>query len=225
MNQESVTLAWAQFPAGGWLDERRRRVLQSLPSRTISPERQLVSGRADLGTSAEALTTAVHHRCWRTEEFFHGRTIGQFLTACGVEFGHNRISEIHKQTAFAGGLKEMGASFICQMSRHSHGACLTYGAISELSTVEGYGVFANRTENPILAEILRRLAKDERRHFAFCYNQAKNQLQARNAERLTTFIIKRFWLPVGGGKIQRGSELGLELRSEWRRGRKNCAAY
>jgi hypothetical protein len=76
---------------------------------------------------------------------------------------------------------------------------LTYGAISELSTLEGYGVLARRTQNPILAEILRRLAKDERRHFSFYYNKAKSQLQQRNAQRLTTFIIKHFWLPVGGG--------------------------
>ena len=93
----------------------------------------------------------------------------------------------------------MGASLICQLSRHFHGAYLTYGAISELSTLEGYGVIARRTQNPILAEIMRRLAKDERRHFSFYYNKAKNQLQQRNAQRLTTFIIKHFWLPVGGG--------------------------
>jgi hypothetical protein len=96
-------------------------------------------------------------------------------------------------------LKEMGASFICRLSRHFHGAYLTYGAISELSTLEGYGVLASRTQNPILAEILRRLAKDERRHFSFYYNKAKLQLQARSAQKLTTFIIKKFWLPVGGG--------------------------
>jgi hypothetical protein len=60
-------------------------------------------------------------------------------------------------------------------------------------------VLASRTQNPILADILRRLAKDERRHFSFYYNKAKLELQARNAQRLTTFIIKYFWLPVGVG--------------------------
>ena len=96
-------------------------------------------------------------------------------------------------------LKELGSSVLCRFSSHFHAAYLTYGAISELSTLEGYGVLARRTQNPILAEIVRRLAKDERRHFSFYYNKARLQLQPRNAQRLTSFIIRYFWLPVGGG--------------------------
>jgi hypothetical protein len=46
---------------------------------------------------------------------------------------------------------------------------------------------------------MNRLAKDERRHFAFYYAKAKEQLQAPSAQKLTRFIIKHFWLPVGGG--------------------------
>ena len=85
------------------------------------------------------------------------------------------------------------------MSRHFHGVYLTWGAISELTTLEGYGVLARRTRNPLLAELMNRLAKDERRHFAFYYAKAKEQLQEPAAQRLTRFIIKHFWLPVGGG--------------------------
>lgn len=54
-------------------------------------------------------------------------------------------------------------------------------------------------QNPILAEIVRRLAKDERRHFSFYYSKAQLELRSRNAQRLTNFVIRHFWLPVGGG--------------------------
>jgi hypothetical protein len=156
--------------------------------------------RSILSTCAiEDPETTAFLSCWAYEEHFHGRTIGQFLRACGVEFGSDRPAEVQRGTAFTEWLKDMGASFICQFTRHFHGAYLTYGAISELSTLEGYGVLASRTNHPALAEILRRLAKDERRHFSFYYNKAKSELQERNAQRLTTFIIKHFWLPVGGG--------------------------
>jgi rubrerythrin len=156
--------------------------------------------RSILSTCAiEDPDTTAFLSCWAYEEHFHGRAIGQFLNACGIEFGQDRLAEVQRGTAFTEWLKDMGASLVCQFSRHFHGAYLTYGAISELSTLEGYGVLASRTQNPILAEILRRLAKDERRHFSFYYNKAKLELQARNAQRLTTFIIKHFWLPVGGG--------------------------
>jgi hypothetical protein len=156
--------------------------------------------RSILSTCAiEDPDTTAFLSCWAYEEFFHGRTIGQFLAAVGVQFGSNRLVEVQKGTSFTEWIKDMGASMVCQFSRHFHGAYLTYGAISELSTLEGYGVLARRTRNPILAEILNRLAKDERRHFSFYYNKAKIELRERNAQRLASFIIKHFWLPVGGG--------------------------
>jgi hypothetical protein len=168
--------------------------------------------RAILNTCAiEDSDTTSFLNCWACEEFFHGRTIGQFLAACGIEFGSDRIAELKRQTEFTEWLKEMGASLICQMSRHFHAAYLTYGAISELSTLEGYGVLASRTQNPILAEVLRRLAKNELRHFSFYYNKAKIKLAPRGAQRLTTFIIKHFWLPVGGG-VKPDAEVNWILR-------------
>ncbi len=137
--------------------------------------------------------------CWAYEEFFHGHTLRCFLDAVGAPVSSGRILEVQQASSFTEWLKELGSSILCQFSRHFHAAYLTYGAISELSTLEGYGVLARRTQNPILAEVVRRLAKDERRHFAFYYNKARLQLQSRNAQRLTSFIIRHFWLPVGGG--------------------------
>ena len=137
--------------------------------------------------------------CWAYEEFFHGRTIRQFLDAIGAPVSATRMLEVQRATSFTEWLKELGSSILCRFSRDFHGAYLTYGAISELSTLEGYGVMARRTRNPILAEIVRRLAKDERRHFSFYYNKARLELRTRGAQRLTNFVIRNFWLPVGGG--------------------------
>jgi len=156
--------------------------------------------RAILNTCAvEDPQTTAFLSCWAYEEFFHGHTLRQFLDAVGVPLATNRIAEVQKATSFTEWLKELGSSVVCRFSRHFHAAYLTYGAISELSTLEGYGVLARRTQNPILAEVVKRLAKDERRHFSFYYNKARLQLQPRNAQRLTSFIIRHFWLPVGGG--------------------------
>jgi rubrerythrin len=156
--------------------------------------------RSILSTCAiEDGDTTAFLSCWAYEEFFHGRTIAQFLDACGVSYSRDRIAEVKRGTSWKEWLKDMGASLVCQCSRHFHAAYLTYGAISELSTLEGYGVLAARTQNPVLAEVLRRLAKDERRHFSFYYNKASVELQSRAAQRLTSFIIRHFWMPVGGG--------------------------
>jgi len=163
--------------------------------------------RAILNTCAiEDPQTTSFLSCWAYEEFFHGHTLRQFLDAIGAPVSTTRMVEVHKSTSTKEWLKEMGASILCRFSPHFHAAYLTYGAISELSTLEGYGVLARRTKNPILAEIVRRLAKDERRHFSFYYNKARLLLRPRNAQRLTSYIIRHFWLPVGGGvKSESGS--------------------
>jgi hypothetical protein len=167
--------------------------------------------RAILNTCAvEDAQTTSFLSCWAYEEFFHGHTIRQFLDAIGAPVSSTRMLEVQKASSFTEWLKELGSSILCRFSRHFHGAYLTYGAISELSTLEGYGVMARRTQNPILAEIVRRLAKDERRHFSFYYNKAKLELHARNAQRLTNFVIRNFWLPVGGG-VKSDSEVSWIL--------------
>jgi len=112
--------------------------------------------------------------------------------------------EVQKAMSTKEWLKEMGASILCRFSPHFHAAYLTYGAISELSTLEGYGVLGRRTKNPILAEVVKRLAKDERRHFSFYYNKARLLLKPCAAQRLTSFILRNFWLPVGGGVKSKG---------------------
>jgi hypothetical protein len=156
--------------------------------------------RAILNTCAiEDPQTTSFLSCWAYEEFFHGHTLRLFLDAVGAPVSAARTVEVQQATSFKEWIKELGSSIVCRFSPHFHGAYLTYGAISELSTLEGYGVFARRTQNPILAEVVKRLAKDERRHFSFYYNKARLQLQARNAQRLTSFVIRHFWLPVGGG--------------------------
>jgi hypothetical protein len=167
--------------------------------------------RAILNTCAiQDPQTTAFLSCWAYEEFFHGHTIRGFLDAIGAPVSATRMQEVQTATSFIEWLKELGSSILCQFSRHFHAAYLTYGAISELSTLEGYGVLARRTQNPVLAEVVRRLAKDERRHFAFYYNKARLQLQPRNAQRLTSFIIRHFWLPVGGG-VKSDSEVNWIL--------------
>jgi rubrerythrin len=137
--------------------------------------------------------------CWAYEEFFHGHTLRRFLEAAGIAYSPARMAEVQKEASWRDWIGGIGASLICQMSPHFHAVYLTWGAISELTTLEGYGILAARSKNPMLCELLRRLAKDERRHFSFYYNMAREHLASRAAQRLATAVIKYFWMPVGGG--------------------------
>ncbi len=168
--------------------------------------------RSILSTCAiEDPETTAFLSCWAYEEFFHGRALRRFLQACGRAFPEDRASHVLRKVPWSEWAKDLGASLVCQISRHFHAVYLTYGAVSELSTLEGYGLLARRTRNPVLAELLRRLAKDERRHFSFYYNKARVELAPRAAQRLTGFVLRHFWLPVGGG-VKPDAEMHWILR-------------
>jgi Fatty acid desaturase len=77
---------------------------------------------------------------------------------------------------------------------------LTIGAINELSTAIGYAALARRSGHPVLQDLLGRIQKDERRHFAFYYNSAREWLAGNQAaQRIDRFMLNRVWVPVGQG--------------------------
>jgi hypothetical protein len=137
--------------------------------------------------------------CWAYEEFFHGRAIRQFLEAAGVPIGAARADAVRRARSWREYLEEAGAALLCHVVRDFQAVYLAWGAIQELSTVESYGLLARRTQHPILRELLERIIKDERRHFAFYFNKARPRLQSKTAQLLTAAIIRRFWTPVGDG--------------------------
>lgn len=137
--------------------------------------------------------------CWTYEEFFHGRAIRKFLNAAGVQYPAARICDVDRRRSWREGLEEMAASLLCRVVKDFHAVYFAWGAIQELSTLEAYGLIAKRTENPILRELLHRIAKDERRHFSFYYNKAHPLLQSRSAQAVTRTILRYFWTPVGDG--------------------------
>jgi hypothetical protein len=77
------------------------------------------------------------------------------------------------------------------------GVHMAWGATNELSTAEGYLRIIRKTEHPILRELLQRIMKDERRHFAFYYHQAQKRLEDPKTAWLTSNLIRRFFEPVG----------------------------
>jgi len=138
--------------------------------------------------------------CWNYEEFFHGRSIRQFLRAAGVEVPGTRILEVDRRRSWREVIEEVAASVLCHVVRDFHAVYFAWGAIQELTTTESYRLVASRSRNPILSELLQRMAKDERRHFSFYYNKARPLLQhSRSAQAITSAVLRNFWTPVGDG--------------------------
>ena len=59
---------------------------------------------------------------------------------------------------------------------------------------------AATTENPVLAELCLRIARQERRHYAWYYNSAREHLSdSPIGQWLTRIIMNKAWTPVGVG--------------------------
>jgi len=144
--------------------------------------------------------------CWAYEEFFHSLLLRRFLATQGVTIEDQRFADLRSRTGLADRAIRPGIAILSRITRHFPAVHMTFGAINELSTLTGYQALIARTDfardrsaspRPLLTTILERIIKDERRHFAFYFNQARRRLRAPAARRLTAFLVRNFWTPVG----------------------------
>jgi len=114
----------------------------------------------------------------------------------GVAIEDVRFTELRRlppSRRFAEGIGRIAS----HLTRHFPAVHMTWGAINELATLTGYHALLDRARHPMLTTVLSRIIKDERRHFSFYFNQARRMLQDPTAQRITSFIVRYFWTPVG----------------------------
>ncbi|MEZ4368581.1 MAG: hypothetical protein R2939_20220, partial [Kofleriaceae bacterium] len=136
------------------------------------------ASRTRVGRSPEMLTFLT---MWNYEEFFHSHAITRLLRECGVDVAAAgaRSAEVRGaarlkarvEDLFQQGLARFAPSVFLNL-------WMTWGATQELLTTQAYEEIAMRTQNPVCAELCRRIAKQERRHFAYYYNSAREYLDA-----------------------------------------------
>jgi len=139
--------------------------------------------------------------CWNYEELWHGENLGKLLNHYGIEFdGDDRIAQIRAGLGFQNSLSIMTTMAGSWLLKDFSAIYLSIGAINELSTLSGYGALIRKSQHPVLKDLLSRIIKDERRHFAFYYNSAKEWLLGnRFAQRVDRAVLDRVWVPVGQG--------------------------
>jgi hypothetical protein len=166
--------------------------MSDIESHTIMYLRDLLNTRAVVDPDISAFLA-----CWVYEEAYHGRAFEDFLRAVGRPVQADRVKAIRQASSWRATFDLVATFAVSRLSRHFTATYLTWGAINELSTLEGYRLLSRRTENPVLRELLRRIMRDEARHFAFYYHEAESRLGEAGAQRLATFLLRRFWAPVG----------------------------
>jgi len=125
------------------------------------------------------------------------RVIREFLRgnpAWGGQSGALHVEVAERLAARAD--RGTGGRFMCSLDPAFHAALPDLGRRQELTTAEGYGSFARRTFESAAQTCLIASSR-ERRHFSFYYNKARAAWKASRAQRLTTFLLRQFWTPVG----------------------------
>ncbi len=138
---------------------------------------------------------------WVTEEPVHGELLERFLEEAGVAIPQNwkarafsAIPKTYTDATKRNGWITRGLGF------HFAAVHMTWGAINELSTLTGYRRLWELAKHPMLEKLLRAIAREEARHIFFYWNAARILLQQSPfRQRLTRFIIEKFWSPVGEG--------------------------
>jgi hypothetical protein len=138
---------------------------------------------------------------WLYEEERHSRIFKRFLRERGVVLPDDDRTRVRR--ASVRGMREVVEAKLAQLcamtTEHFIAVHMAYGAANELSTIHAYERLAERCDHSFLRELCASIAKDERRHFAFYYNQAARFLQREAAQKLTRFILRHWWKPVGYG--------------------------
>jgi rubrerythrin len=169
---------------------RALRYMHDIESHTLVYLRTLLSTRA-----IDDPEIGPFLACWLYEETFHGLAFGRFLAAAGYpvpwrEHGDENLME-RLQGVAAKVVSRIWPNFIC--------VHMLWGAINELTTMQGYKRLAQISDHPVLIEMLRQIARDEARHFSFYFHQARQRLKTPRDARMVRRIIEWFWAPVGSG--------------------------
>jgi hypothetical protein len=139
--------------------------------------------------------------CWNYEELWHGENLGKFLNLYGIEFDtQERIANVRANLGLQNSISLMSTMAGSWLLKDFSSVYLSIGAINELSTLTGYGALIRRSGHPVLKDLLSRIIKDERRHYAFYFNSAKEWLiDNKKAQRVDRWMLDRVWVPVGQG--------------------------
>jgi rubrerythrin len=149
---------------------------------------------------------------WSFEEHWHGDAIAAVLRAHERTGGRERVAEVRNAQGRMERLRPLAFVLASALLPDITAIHLTWGAINEWTTQAGYARLASRADHPLLAELLRRIMRQEGRHIDFYASEARARLDASSGARRTTrFALRHAWQPVGTG-VRPQSEVDFVVR-------------
>lgn len=188
---------WAEVRRVGITDEEDQilRYMQDTESHTVLYLRDLLTG-----FTARDPEVTTFLACWVYEETFHGRALDRVLVESGRPSARTYYDEVHMRPSLRERLSGLVGRLAAKTTPHFAAVHMCWGATNEFLAATAYTQLARRTSNEQLRKVLHRIAKDERRHFAFYHDQADMRLRrgGRFAQKLCATLLQT-WQPVGAG--------------------------
>jgi hypothetical protein len=131
--------------------------------------------------------------CWLYEEGMHGRALSRFLECAG----HPLPARTRGRVTLRDHLDRAVTKLISSAWSDFLALHMAWGAVHECTTIHAYRRLIEQNEHPILNDLLRRIIKDEARHFAFYMWQAEQRLARPRVARIVRGIMDRLYTPVG----------------------------
>ncbi len=138
---------------------------------------------------------------WSVEENEHGELLNRFLAEAGVPTSARWQADAKAKIPLRYTIENFILDYAVKpFGRYFHGAHMAWGAINEMTTLQGYRRLSQLADHPILTKLLNVVMKEESIHAHFYWSIAQLKLQqAKFSRDLARFIIGKFWSPVGQG--------------------------
>jgi rubrerythrin len=199
-------LDWDEAARVGVTDAEAKilRYMADTETHTILYLRDLLAGH----TCQDAEVTSFLS-VWVYEELWHGRAIDRLLAAAGRPPPADTFSSVTRKVSWREPLEAMGSHLVASLTPRFVSVHMAWGAINELTAAAAYKLLEDRSQNATLKALLKRIRKQERKHYAFYWQQAYKRMQTDVwAQRLCSTVLKAAWTPVGSG-VGQGDSMGF----------------
>lgn len=138
---------------------------------------------------------------WSVEEDQHAELLNRFLNEAGFPTSERWRTEALAKIPWRYTVKSYFLDLAVKpFGKYFHAAHMVWGAINEMTTLQGYRRLSELAGHPVLQSLLGRIMQEESIHSSFYWSIARLKLsQAKFSRDLARFIVGRFWSPVGQG--------------------------
>ncbi len=138
---------------------------------------------------------------WNYEEYWHGQALGRVLAMHDRPAHDPRLIAMRSWNHKTLARSPLVFWTLGQAVRRFPAVHMTFGAINEWTANAAYNRLAKIADHPALTELLGRIMRQEGRHAAYYAAAARDMLEDRRAQKVTSWFLRHEWAPVGNGDV------------------------